>query len=302
MVRAVLFLVFSMLLSGGTMTPIATCDNITSNGLFEASTVCANADCEIFGLRWPDVMYREQLIAVRAKLKGGKMRYVPSPRNWRPSSDGTRLFLGGANLSSPAGRQARTSEGGQQFRDHPANGQDRGFPLSRSSAHVRELVHDERRRSVRAGQDSRAFEHQDDERYAKLAGTHTQRCQQRLLPGCRHNVAENRIDIKRFIYFGINGLGVGELRKEAVRAPERTAAPVNESTTNREHGSPQWPRTRWGMPLPGTRLLSRAARLHPHPASRMSAALEFHYFNNFNSTGARWMTQWLCVPGGCPER
>jgi integrase len=32
---------------------------------------------EIFGLLWPDVMYREGLIAVRAKLKGGKMRYVP---------------------------------------------------------------------------------------------------------------------------------------------------------------------------------------------------------------------------------
>ncbi len=32
---------------------------------------------EIFGLRWPDVMYAEGLLAVRAKLKGGKMRYVP---------------------------------------------------------------------------------------------------------------------------------------------------------------------------------------------------------------------------------
>jgi len=32
---------------------------------------------EIFGLRWPDVMYSEGLLAVRAKLKGGKMRYVP---------------------------------------------------------------------------------------------------------------------------------------------------------------------------------------------------------------------------------
>jgi len=32
---------------------------------------------EIFGLRWQDVLYDEGLIAVRAKLKGGKMRYVP---------------------------------------------------------------------------------------------------------------------------------------------------------------------------------------------------------------------------------
>jgi integrase len=32
---------------------------------------------EIFGLCWSDVMYSEGLIAVRSKLKGGKMRYVP---------------------------------------------------------------------------------------------------------------------------------------------------------------------------------------------------------------------------------
>jgi integrase len=32
---------------------------------------------EIFRLCWPDVMYSEGLLAVRAKLKGGKMRYVP---------------------------------------------------------------------------------------------------------------------------------------------------------------------------------------------------------------------------------
>lgn len=34
---------------------------------------------EIFGLRWSDMMYSEGLLAVRAKLKGGKMRYVPMP-------------------------------------------------------------------------------------------------------------------------------------------------------------------------------------------------------------------------------
>jgi integrase len=32
---------------------------------------------EIFGLRWSDVLYSEGLVAVRAKLKGGKMRYAP---------------------------------------------------------------------------------------------------------------------------------------------------------------------------------------------------------------------------------
>jgi len=34
---------------------------------------------EIFGLNWTDVMFGEGLLAVRAKLKGGKMRYVPMP-------------------------------------------------------------------------------------------------------------------------------------------------------------------------------------------------------------------------------
>ena len=34
---------------------------------------------EIFGLKWSDAMYNEGLLAVRAKLKGGKMRYVPMP-------------------------------------------------------------------------------------------------------------------------------------------------------------------------------------------------------------------------------
>jgi len=34
---------------------------------------------EIFALRWSDLLFREELIAVRAKLKGGKVRYVPMP-------------------------------------------------------------------------------------------------------------------------------------------------------------------------------------------------------------------------------
>ena len=32
---------------------------------------------EIFSLRWSDLLFREELIAVRAKLKGGKVRYAP---------------------------------------------------------------------------------------------------------------------------------------------------------------------------------------------------------------------------------
>ena len=34
---------------------------------------------EIHRLRWSDVMYSEGLLAVRAKLKKGKVRYVPMP-------------------------------------------------------------------------------------------------------------------------------------------------------------------------------------------------------------------------------
>ena len=34
---------------------------------------------EIFGLKWTDVLHGEGLLAVRAKLKGGKIRYVPMP-------------------------------------------------------------------------------------------------------------------------------------------------------------------------------------------------------------------------------
>jgi integrase len=32
---------------------------------------------EIFGLKWSDLLFKEELIAVGAKLKGGKFRYVP---------------------------------------------------------------------------------------------------------------------------------------------------------------------------------------------------------------------------------
>ena len=34
---------------------------------------------EIFGLKWADLSYGEGIIAVRAKLKRGKIRYVPMP-------------------------------------------------------------------------------------------------------------------------------------------------------------------------------------------------------------------------------
>ncbi|HKU74647.1 MAG TPA: site-specific integrase [Pyrinomonadaceae bacterium] len=59
---------------------------------------------EIFGLRWSDVMYNEGLLAVRAKLKGGKMRYVPMPpelaeelRRYTPQPANNVLYIAGNN-------------------------------------------------------------------------------------------------------------------------------------------------------------------------------------------------------------
>jgi integrase len=59
---------------------------------------------EIFGLTRSDVMYNEGLLAVRAKLKGGKMRYVPMPpeladelRRFMPQPANNVLYIAGNN-------------------------------------------------------------------------------------------------------------------------------------------------------------------------------------------------------------
>ena len=59
---------------------------------------------EIFGLMWSDAMYNEGLLAVRAKLKGGKMRYVPMPpeladelRRFMPQPANNVLYIAGNN-------------------------------------------------------------------------------------------------------------------------------------------------------------------------------------------------------------
>ena len=59
---------------------------------------------EIFGLKGSDVMYSEGLLAVRAKLKGGKMRYVPMPpeladelRRFMPQPANNVLYIAGNN-------------------------------------------------------------------------------------------------------------------------------------------------------------------------------------------------------------
>src|SRR6266545_7890338 len=61
---------------------------------------------EIFGLNWSDAMYSEGLLAVRAKLKGGKMRYVPMPPELagelrrfmpKPANDNVRFIASNDN-------------------------------------------------------------------------------------------------------------------------------------------------------------------------------------------------------------
>jgi len=59
---------------------------------------------EIFGLKSSDVMYSEGLLAVRAKLKGGKMRYVPMPpeladelRRFMPPPADNVVYIAGNN-------------------------------------------------------------------------------------------------------------------------------------------------------------------------------------------------------------
>ncbi|MEI9978565.1 MAG: site-specific integrase [Edaphobacter sp.] len=67
---------------------------------------------EIYSFQWSDVMYREKLIAVRAKLKKGKLRYVPM-----------------------------TSKLGEEIRRYPAViGEDRIFPPSSGAKSKRQRL------------------------------------------------------------------------------------------------------------------------------------------------------------------
>ena len=131
---------------------------------------------EIFGLGWSDVMYSEGLLAVRAKLKGGKMRYVPmlpelagELRRFPAVIDEDRIF------PPEAGRNERTAACGREFRRPARKGGNQGLPLPRSASHVCVLVHDERRRSLRARENPRPLEYQDDRTLCEAgAATHCQ--------------------------------------------------------------------------------------------------------------------------------
>jgi integrase len=72
---------------------------------------------EIFGLRWSDVMYGEGLLAVRAKLKGGKMRYVPMlPELAGRAAALSRRYRRGSDFSAETGSNKRTAARGRTFR------------------------------------------------------------------------------------------------------------------------------------------------------------------------------------------
>ena len=62
---------------------------------------------EIFGLKWGDLLYREELIAVRAKLKGGKMRYVPMPPELAAEFRSYPAVLGEDRIFPPEPRAKR---------------------------------------------------------------------------------------------------------------------------------------------------------------------------------------------------
>ena len=56
---------------------------------------------EIFALRWGDILYGEELIAVRAMLKGGKMRYVPMPSELAKEIQRFAMVIGEDRLFPP---------------------------------------------------------------------------------------------------------------------------------------------------------------------------------------------------------
>jgi len=56
-------------------TPARSARNRTRTKVAELSDQLSRS--ETFALKWSDLLFREGLIAVRAKLKGGKFRYVP---------------------------------------------------------------------------------------------------------------------------------------------------------------------------------------------------------------------------------
>lgn len=66
---------------------------------------------EIFDLCWPDVLYGEGLVAVRSRLKGGKIRYVPMPTELADEFKRYPTTIGTDRIFPPKGKGRQRVEG-----------------------------------------------------------------------------------------------------------------------------------------------------------------------------------------------
>jgi integrase len=118
---------------------------------------------EVFGLKWSDLMYSEGLIAVRAKLKGGKMRYVPMLPELASELRRYPVVIGEDRIFPPkvgATGERQRVEG--SFEDLLERAEIEDFRFHDLRHTFCFLVHDEWRRSLRTRQDTWPLEHQND--------------------------------------------------------------------------------------------------------------------------------------------
>lgn len=77
---------------------------------------------EIFNLKWSGVLYGEGLLAVTAKLKGGKVRYVPMPPGLAEEFRTYPRTIGEALVSSEERRESGKAGGRVELRDDSPTG------------------------------------------------------------------------------------------------------------------------------------------------------------------------------------
>lgn len=121
-------------------------------------------------------MYAEGLLAVRAKLKGGKMRYVSLLPEVAGELKRYQIVISDERIFPPQkGGTWQPTQVGRKFRGIAVTSQDLKLPLSRSAPHICILVHDEWPRSVRTRQVSPPFKHENDRTLCKARDeTHCQ--------------------------------------------------------------------------------------------------------------------------------
>ena len=104
---------------------------------------------EIFSLSWNDLLYREELIAVRAKLKGGKVRYVPMPSELAAEFRRYPAILGEERIFPPEpGAKRERQRGDQSFETILKLAGIGGFRFHDLRHTFASWYNDERRRSV----------------------------------------------------------------------------------------------------------------------------------------------------------